>query len=466
MLRSALVTLTLLAAPFTTRAQDSAGQPVSRRERVAAVVDSIAREAIGRKVLAGMVVIAVHRSDTFLARGYGLADLENDVRMTAAHVFQLASVTKQLTAAAVLTLVGDGRVALDAPITRYLPDAPVQGRTITVRQLLAHTSGLSDYAESPRIPALKRLDLPPDSLLALIATTPPYFEPGEQMRYSNTGFALLGRLIERLSGQPYATYVEQRVLRPAGATRAHFCDPEALVRHLARGYSATPGGLRPAAFISPHLPYAAGGFCGTAGDLAAWNAALHARRGGQVLAPALYAEMVAPGMVAGGRRTRYGLGVALSDLAGHPAVHHGGDIDGFTTFTAYLPDDSLNLTVLINTQGPTRPDAVAAAVVEAALGPRRQRPAGRGPGDLTMFAGRYGDDVTVSPMGKGSGGLRLTRGPLPPAELRYAGRSGTGWTFTDGHARYTFEPPGPGASRSLAVWADLVVALVRWERAR
>jgi D-alanyl-D-alanine carboxypeptidase len=292
MLRSALATMILLAALFTAQAQDSAGQQVRRREQVAAVVDSVAGEAIGRKVLAGMVVIAVHGRDTLLARGYGSADLENDVRMTVGHVFQLASVTKQFTAAAVLALVQGGRVDLDAPITQYLPSAPVQGRTITLRQLLSHTSGIPDYAESPRIPALKRLDLPPDSLVALIATTPFYFEPGEQMRYSNTGFALLGLLIEQVSGQRYATYVEQRVLRPAGAAQAHFCDPQALVRHLARGYAATPGGLRPAAFISPHLPYAAGGFCGTAEDLTAWNAALHARRGGRMLAHALYAEMV------------------------------------------------------------------------------------------------------------------------------------------------------------------------------
>jgi CubicO group peptidase (beta-lactamase class C family) len=386
--------------------------------------------------------------------------------MTVTHVFQLASITKQFTAAAVLTLVQDGRVELDAPVSRYLPDAPVQGQAITVRQLLSHTAGIPDYAESPRVAALKRLDVPPDTLVALVATTPFYFAPGEQMRYSNTGFALLGQLIERVSGQPYAAYVEQRVLRPAGAAHAHFCDPQALVRHPARGYRATAGGLRPAPFISPHVPYAAGGFCGTAGDLAAWNAALHARRGGPVLRPARYADMVNPGTIAGGRRTRYGLGLALSEVAGRPAVHHGGDIEGFTTFTAYLPDDSLNVTVLINTQGPTRPDAVAAAVVEAALGPPRQPAPRPAPSDLTIFAGRYDTDVMVSPIGEGAVALRLTRGPLPPAELRYAGRNGSGWTFTDGRARYTFEPPPPGASGSPAVWADLIVSLVRWERAR
>ena len=273
MLRSVLATLTLLTSPFAAFAQDSAGRSDARRERVIRVVDSIARDAIGRQVLAGMVVIAIRGPDTLLAGAYGSAEPENDVRMTLAHVFQLASVTKQFTAAAVLTLVQDGRVGLDEPIRRYLSDAPIQGRAVTVRQLLSHTAGIPDYAESPRIASLKRLDLPPDSLVALIATTPFYFEPGEQMRYSNTNYALLGQLIERVSGQPYAAYVEQRVLRPSGAAHAHFCDLEALVKRPARGYTATPDGLRPATYLSPHLPYAAGGFCGTAGDLAAWNAA-------------------------------------------------------------------------------------------------------------------------------------------------------------------------------------------------
>jgi hypothetical protein len=204
MLRSALATLTLLTLPFAAFAQDSATPSRARRERVTRVVDSIARDAIGRQVLAGMVVIATRGPDTLLAGAYGSAEPENDVRMTVAHVFQLASVTKQFTAAAVLTLVQDGRVGLDEPIRRR---------------------------------------------------------------------------------------------------------------------------------------------------------------------------------------------------------------------------------------------------------------------DLTIFAGRYDSDVTITPVEGGTGTLRLERGPLPPAELSYAGRSGSGWIFTDGRARYTFEPPVQGSSSSPAVWADLVVSLVRWERA-
>jgi uncharacterized protein len=443
--------------------------PAGAAARVRAALDSVAESSVGRGRAAGFVVLAVRGRDTLAARAYGRADVENDAPMTADHVFQLASITKQFTAAAVLTLVDSGLVALDAPITRYLPDAPVRDPSITVRQLLSHTAGLPDYAESPRVRTIKRLDLPPDSLLALIRGTAPYFAAGEQMRYSNTGFVLLGQLVERVTGRPYAAYVEERVLRPAGATRAHFCAPERLVPRVARGYALGAQGLRPAAYISPHAPWAAGGFCGTAGDLTAWNLAVHARQGGSVLSPQRHADMTRPGTIGDGRRTRYGLGLQLGELAGRRVYAHGGDIDGFTTYTAYLPDDSLSVTVLVNTQGPTRPDAVAAAVVGAALGavtePAPAVPAPRAD-ELAPLAGAYdGGEVVFATATDGAGRptLRLTRGPLPAVLLRPTGRGPEGWTFTDGRARYTFEVR---ATRSPAVWADLGVALVRWERAR
>jgi D-alanyl-D-alanine carboxypeptidase len=139
MIRSALATLALVT--ISVACTRSTGAEAERnRERVSAVVDSIAHDAIGRKVLAGMVVVAMRGSDTLLARAYGWAEPENDVRMTVAHVYQLASITKQFTAAAVLTLVQDGRVDLDAAIHWYLPDAPIQRRAITVRQLLSQRS--------------------------------------------------------------------------------------------------------------------------------------------------------------------------------------------------------------------------------------------------------------------------------------------------------------------------------------
>ncbi|HET9514188.1 MAG TPA: serine hydrolase domain-containing protein, partial [Gemmatimonadales bacterium] len=211
--------LTLVVYPAGLHAQPRPPDSVrTAAARVRAAVDAIAEPARQRRQLAGMVVLAIRAGDTLLHRAYGLAEVENGVPLTTGHVFQLASITKQFTAAAVLRLAGEGRVDLEASITRYLPDAPTQGHPITVRQLLTHTSGIPDYAESPRIRTLKRLDLPPDSLVGLVRGTPLYFAPGDQMRYSNTGFVLLGQLIERVTRMPYHTYVEEHLLRPMGAT--------------------------------------------------------------------------------------------------------------------------------------------------------------------------------------------------------------------------------------------------------
>jgi hypothetical protein len=164
-------------------------------------------------------------------------------------------------------------------------------------------------------------------------------------------------------------------------------------------------------------------------------------------------EMVRPTSLGAGHVTRYGLGVGVGTIAGHRAYHHGGDIDGFTSYLAWFPADSLSIAVLINTQGPVRPDPLLAQIAEAVLGPDRA-PSAPPPGDLVRFAGRYGGDVVVT---ASDGGLTLVRGPLSPVKPRYAG----GTTFTDGRARYTFEP---GRGRAVRVWADLVWAFVRWER--
>lgn len=441
---------------------------------MAAALDSVASDAVRDGRIAGIVAIVTRGADTLVARAYGRADAENDAPLSVDHVFQLASITKEFTAAAVLTLVDAGRVALDAPLVRYLPDTPLgtdpaSGHAVTIRELLAHTAGVPDYAESPRMAAIRRLDVPPDTLLALARATPFYFPPGDQMRYSNTGFVLLGQLIERVSGQPYAAYVESHVLRPAGLVRTRFCDPQAFVPRLARGYAYAAGGLRPSAFISPRVPWSAGGFCGTAGDLTTWNRAVHAMRGGAVISAASYAAMTTPAIVSGGRHTRYGLGVQLTDVAGRRAVAHGGDIDGFTTYTAYLPDDSLSVTVLVNTQGPTRPDAVAATLIQAALGSAPTERAMAPAPALIPFAGHYADDVTVEVTDGAAPTLRLTRGPLPPVPLHFVALDTDGWMFTDGRARYTFERPterdtASPAGMSPAMWADLGVALVRWKR--
>ncbi|HEU4454713.1 MAG TPA: serine hydrolase domain-containing protein, partial [Longimicrobium sp.] len=379
------------------------------------LADSLVRAAVAEGRAAGAVVVVQRGSEAPITRAYGLADVENAVPMTAEHVFPIASVTKQFTAAAVLQLVEQGKVELDEPITTYLPDAPTQGARITVRHLLTHTAGLQDVTEVPGFRSVERLDLTPDSTIALVRNAPLHFAPGEQMRYSNTGYLLLGRLIEVVSGKSYEEYLSQHLFRPAGMRSSRYCDQRALIPHRASGYELAPEGLVRPRFISLRIPYAAGGICATAGDLAAWNRALH---DGRILRPGSLVEMARPGKLRSGRRTRYGMGLAVGTLAGHPARHHGGDIQGFTSYSAYFPHDSLSVVVLVNTQGPARPDAIVEQIAAGLLG-QAPTPAGS-PGrehapaaDLASFVGEYGDGVRVT---AATGGLHLAGSPQGDAD--------------------------------------------------
>lgn len=442
---AALGASALLALPSPTRAQSI--DPA----RVQWTVDSLLTASIETGQAAGIVVVVARSGETLVLRGYGQADVENDVPMTSEHVFPIASVTKQFTAAAVLKLVEQGKVELDDPITRHLPDAPTQGQPITIRQLLSHTSGMQDVTEVPGFRSVERLDLSPDSTLSLVRDAPLHFAPGEQMRYSNSGYLLLGKLIERVTGQSYEDYLSEHLFRPAGMVSTRYCDQRVLIPHRTSGYEASAEGLVRARFVSLRIPFSAGGICSTAKDLASWNRALY---GGRIVSPAMLSEMVSAGVLDDGRRTRYGLGIAVGELGGHLAYHHGGDIQGFSSYLAYFPQDSLSVAVLVNTQGPVRPDALLERIARVVLGPGRAVPPTAGPPDLVALTGEFGDGVLVD---LGPDGLRLSGGPRGAADLHFVG----GTTFSDGQSLYTFEREEDGG---LSLWADLTWALVRWER--
>jgi CubicO group peptidase (beta-lactamase class C family) len=457
-LRSAL----LLAAALPGVAAGLAAQsPTRTRAQLLATLDSIAGAPVTRGETAGLAVVVLHGRDTLLARGYGRADVARGDSMTVGHVFPIASLTKQLAAAAVLRLVEQGTVGLDDPITRHLPDAPVQGRRVTIRQLLTHTSGLPDFADRPDPDSTYGREVRPTTTLARVRGLPFDFAPGTELRYSNTGYLLLGMLLERHTGVPFAEHVTRTLLRPAGTTSAGYCGGRSGSTAAVPGYRWQGGVLRAVQPLHPSVAHAAGGthLCASALDLAAWNAALHH---GRTLRPASYAEMTRGAVVRGpsgdSLRARYGFGVALSELAGRRAVHHGGDVAGYASYLAYLPDDSLSVVLLMNTEGPVRHVALAEQLVEAALGTAPAAPAptdGPTRAALTRLTGRYGD---------GPGAFALAGDRLafvwqggPPEPMRWTG----GQTFANGPSRFSFITR-PGAPP--AVWADLTYVVARWTR--
>lgn len=336
-----------------------------RPEVLAATVDSLVRAEIDAKRAAGVSVAVLSGSDTLVLRGWGMADLENGVPATPTTVYRIGSITKQFTAALVMQLVDSGRLSLDDDVRRWVPSAPTHGRVVTVRQLLNHTSGIRSYTGiGPRWLSKLRLDMAPDSIVALVATDSLDFEPGAKFRYNNTGYVLLGSLLEKVTGTPYETLLESRLFEPHGLSQTYYCDTRPIIPQRAAGYEATPDGLVNASFLSMTQPFSAGSLCATVVDLVRWQRAL---AGGRVVSPASYAAMTTPGALADGSPMRYGFGLSTQVIDDQRMILHGGGINGFASIMIRLPVAGLDIVVLTNTASRSA-DALGKQIARAALG--------------------------------------------------------------------------------------------------
>jgi len=323
--------------------------PVSHPRELAAAIDELAADEVRRTPAAGLAVAVVWHGETVVAKGYGLADVEHGTPVTADTVFRIGSITKQFTAAAILSLAAAHQLALDDDLTRYLPDYPSHGKRITLRNLLTHTSGIRDYEHGlPWFHDHMAEQRPGAELVAQFAAAPLDFEPGTRWSYSNSGYYLLGLIIERVSGQPYADYVRDHVIAASGATGIRYCPDEQDYPNAARGYELGDRARTAARPIKMVYAYAAGALCATAPGVVAWSRALSH---GRVVDAAAWRAMTAPVTLGDGSQFGYGLGLFVSELGGHRALVHGGGINGFVATLAYYPDDELYVAVLVDTEG-------------------------------------------------------------------------------------------------------------------
>jgi CubicO group peptidase (beta-lactamase class C family) len=350
--------LTLLAAPALVAAK--APGPW-------APVDAFARKMIAERLVPGLQVCVRRRGAMAFSRGFGQADLETGTPMTPATVCRIGSVSKQFTAAGVLLLVQDGKVSLDDPLSRFFPDFPNAGR-LTIRRLLSHTAGLGNYTETTPpelIWQIARTDRTSAEMLEVMRTTGAklLFEPGTSYRYSNTGFVLLGLVIEKASGQSLGEFLQARLFTPQGLAHTALDDTAQVVPNRAAGYTddpKAPSGFDNASFTSMTYPGGAGALRSTCEDLCAWHEAL---LGAKVLQPAMLQAMLTPITLNDGalpmqpnrkgERTavRYGFGIGVNPVDGKPAVSHGGSIQGFGSFLETLPAERITMALIINTDG-------------------------------------------------------------------------------------------------------------------
>jgi CubicO group peptidase (beta-lactamase class C family) len=257
-------------------------------------------------------------------------------------------VTKQFTATAIMRLIEQGLLSLDDPLTRFLPEYPTQGHHITVRQLLNHTSGLRDYTQVGARWFLRVAeDLTHDEVVRLFRHAPLDFAPGERFRYSNSGYFLLGMIIERLTSRSYGAYVQQELIRPIGLENTMYCPNNPSEGH-ANGFRGSPNGPVPAPPVSmTHVFYAAGSLCSTAADLVKWA---HALASGRVISTASYRQMITPDILVGGEPSPYGYGLVPEELFGVKSIVHPGGQIGFSAALFYYPDSETAVAVLTNNE--------------------------------------------------------------------------------------------------------------------
>jgi CubicO group peptidase (beta-lactamase class C family) len=307
----------------------------------------------------GLSLAVVKRGRVIKSKGYGLANVELNARATPDTVYQWASVTKQFTAAAVLLLADDGKLKLDERIGVYLAKTPAAWSNVTVWHLLNHTSGIKSYTGLPGFFKDIRKDFKQDELIALVRDLPLEFEPGARWSYNNTGYFLLGLIIEKTSGLTYGDFLQKRIFGPLAMTTARVNEQFLIITNRATGYSSVSNRLFTSEFVSPTQPYSAGALAGTVLDLAKWDAALYVNR---VLSAANRQLMWTPTRLNDGKTRDYGFGWELGELFGHRYVAHGGGIHGFSTYILRLVEDKLTVIVLMN--GPGNSSGVAQGVAD------------------------------------------------------------------------------------------------------
>lgn len=306
--------------------------------------DQFVRAEMERQKIPGLAIAIIDHGKVVLARGYGYANVEHEVAVTPATVFQSGSVGKQFTATAVMLLVEDGRLTLDDPITRYLPEAPPEWSAIRIRHLLTHTSGIREYGDDAEFDV--RRPYTDDGLVRMACALPRDFQPGERFSYSNTGYLLLGAIASRVGGRHYSEQLRDRVFRPLGMPSARLIDEAAIIPHRAAGYRVLDGKLANAQWIAPEQNTTGdGALFLSLEDMIAWAQGL---RAGKLLNAGSWKQVYAPVTLNSGRPYPYGFGWDTYTFNGQGVLEHGGEVFGFTTqITRYLGDD-LAVIVLTN----------------------------------------------------------------------------------------------------------------------
>jgi len=293
----------------------------------------------------GLSLLVAKDGKVIYKAGLGMADLENNVKVEPKHVFEIGSITKQFTAVGILMLQEQGKLSINDDITKYIEDYPTQGKTITIEHLLNHTSGIKSYTNMPSFMEHARTDMTPTELIDVFKNEPMEFDPGTAYNYNNSGYILLGHIIEVVSGMSYADFIQAKIFDKLKMTNSYYGSMVDLIPNRARGYSQTDSGFRNANYLSLTLPYAAGSIMSTTEDLLIWQNAISANT---LISQKSLEDATDGSKLSTGEEIPYGYGWIKGDIQGSQTYEHSGGIFGYTSNGIFLPKENIYVIGLTN----------------------------------------------------------------------------------------------------------------------
>ena len=308
-------------------------------------IDALIKQQMDEQRIPGLSLAVTVDNEIVFTKGYGLANVELKSPALAESVYEIASLTKQFTAMAVLLLAQDGKLSIDDLLSRHFPEAPPAWSKITIRQVLTHTSGIPDYDDAGH-PLDLHHEYTEDELLKLAMALPLKFQPGVRWSYSNTGYVLLGILVSRVSGKSYGDFLRDRIFSRLhmGSTRLNATDD--LIPFRVDGYQLVDGHLRNQDYLSSSLASTGdGGLLSSVVDLTKWEVAIQS---GALVPPARWKEIFTPATLNSGKTFPYGFGWFIRDRNGHPFYEHSGHLQGFASHIVRFPRARVSVVVLAN----------------------------------------------------------------------------------------------------------------------
>jgi CubicO group peptidase (beta-lactamase class C family) len=312
----------------------------------------------------GCAALVAIKGQIIYKKAFGMANLELNVPMQPEMVFRIGSITKQFTAIAILQLMEQGKLSLQDDITKFIPDYPTQAYKITIENLLTHTAGTMSYTSAPEIMKYIKDDFKPEEVIDKFKNLPMEFAPGTKWNYNNSGFFLLGYIIEKVSGMKYQDYIEKNLFKPAGMTNSLYGSDEKIIKNRAYPYKPDGDTTVNADYMSMLLPYSAGSLMSTVEDLYKWNRALLAEK---FVKKETLDKAWTEFKLTDGKGSHYGYGWFMSQVQGSRSVEHGGGINGYLTNSLYLPEEDVFVAVFSNNTAKA-PDAVSTRMAAIAVG--------------------------------------------------------------------------------------------------